>query len=175
MSVKRQSRPSHGSDTRSSPSVCCYQNASKNSSLELASMNNKRWTKKSKSWLNIRRQRDQKQAIELEFEQLKGELNVNKHMGSDGDAEIVKEVEEIYKGLTEKEEELADLDKFNQTLILRERRTNYPTDPIRTGLLYALKLNINVEMKSNTQNGTEQSSNPPTRWQHQINFEEPKQ
>ena len=45
-------------------------------------------------------------------------------MGSDGDAEIVKEVEEIYKSLTEKEEELADLDKFNQTLILRERRTN---------------------------------------------------
>ncbi|KAF3551739.1 hypothetical protein DY000_02006186 [Brassica cretica] len=48
-------------------------------------------------------------------------------MGSDGDAEIVKEVEEIYKGLTEKEEELADLDKFNQTLILRERKTNFVT------------------------------------------------
>ena len=71
-----------------------------------------------KSWLE--RQRDQKQVIE----QLKRELNVKKNMGSDGDVEIVKEVEEIYKGLTEKEEELADLDKFNQTLILRERRTN---------------------------------------------------
>ncbi|KAL0804286.1 hypothetical protein Bca101_096776 [Brassica carinata] len=45
-------------------------------------------------------------------------------MRSDGDAEIVKEVEKIYKGLTEKEEELADRDKFNQTLLLRERRTN---------------------------------------------------
>ncbi|WZY76011.1 hypothetical protein YC2023_022395 [Brassica napus] len=50
------------SDTHSSPSVCCYQNASKNSSLELASMNNKRWTKKSKSWLNIRE--DEKQRRE---------------------------------------------------------------------------------------------------------------
>ena len=71
-----------------------------------------------KSWLE--RQRDQKQVIE----QLKRELNVKKNMGSDGDVEIVKEVEEIYKGLTEKEEELADLDKFNQTLILRERKTS---------------------------------------------------
>ena len=58
------------------------------------------------------------------IEQLKRELNVKKNMGSDGDVEIVKEVEEIYKGLTEKEEELADLDKFNQTLILRERKTS---------------------------------------------------
>ncbi|KAF2589512.1 hypothetical protein F2Q70_00040507 [Brassica cretica] len=74
--------------------------------------------------IRLERQRDQKQMIELEIERLKGELNVKKHMGSDGDAEIVKEVENIYKGLTEKEEELADLDKFNQTLILRERRTN---------------------------------------------------
>lgn len=47
-----------------------------------------------------------------------------KHMGSDGDAEIVKKVEIIYKDLSEKEEEFSDLDKFNQTLILRERRTN---------------------------------------------------
>lgn len=47
-----------------------------------------------------------------------------KHMASDGDAEIVKKVEIIFKDLGEKEGELEDLDKFNQTLILRERRTN---------------------------------------------------
>ena len=66
---------------------------------------------------------------------------MKKHMGSDGDAEIVKEVEEIYKGLTEKEEELADLDKFNQTLILRERRTNDELQEARKEL-------VNVRIKS---------------------------
>jgi len=45
-------------------------------------------------------------------------------MASDGDAEVVKEVDIIFKDLGEKEAQLADLDKFNQTLILRERRTN---------------------------------------------------
>lgn len=74
--------------------------------------------------MRLERRRDQKQALELQIEQLKGELNVRKHMASDGDAEVVKIVESIYKDLTEKEEELSDLDKFNQTLILRERRTN---------------------------------------------------
>ena len=47
-----------------------------------------------------------------------------KHMASDGDAQVVKEVDIIFKDLVEKEAELADLNKFNQTLILRERRTN---------------------------------------------------
>ncbi|KAG7614800.1 XS domain, partial [Arabidopsis thaliana x Arabidopsis arenosa] len=74
--------------------------------------------------IRLERQIDQVQAIELEVEQLKGQLNVMKHMASDGDAQVVKEVDIIFKDLVEKEAELADLDKFNQTLILRERRTN---------------------------------------------------
>ena len=94
--------------------------------------------------IRLERQRDQKQMIELEIERLKGELNVKKHMGSDGDAEIVKEVENIYKGLTEKEEELADLDKFNQTLILRERRTNDELQEARKELVNVrIKMHIN--------------------------------
>ncbi|CAB77748.1 hypothetical protein [Arabidopsis thaliana] len=74
--------------------------------------------------IRLERQIDQVQAIELEVEQLKGQLNVMKHMASDGDAQVVKEVDIIFKDLVEKEAELADLNKFNQTLILRERRTN---------------------------------------------------
>lgn len=97
--------------------------------------------------IRLERQRDQKQMIELEIERLKGELNVKKHMGSDGDAEIVKEVENIYKGLTEKEEELADLDKFNQTLILRERRTNDELQEARKEL-------VNVRIKMHINNKT---------------------
>uniref|UniRef100_A0A1J3J0I4 Protein INVOLVED IN DE NOVO 2 n=1 Tax=Noccaea caerulescens TaxID=107243 RepID=A0A1J3J0I4_NOCCA len=130
------------------------ENASKNSSLELATMEQQKADEEVKNLaeyqrrqkeelhekiIRLERQRDQKQAIELEIEQLKGELSVKKLMGSDGDDKIVKEVEDIYRGLTEKEEELADLDKFNQTLILRERRTNDELQDARKELVNTMK------------------------------------
>lgn len=65
---------------------------------------------------------------------------MKKHMGSDGNAEILKDVDSIYKDLTEKEEELSDLDKFNQTLILRERRTNDELQEARKELV-----NVRIE------------------------------
>ncbi|XP_013621992.1 PREDICTED: protein INVOLVED IN DE NOVO 2-like [Brassica oleracea var. oleracea] len=152
--IELAKREAHNETERKNLSEDLQQNASKNSSLELASMEQQKadeevkklaeYQRRQKEELHekiirLERQRDQKQAIELEIEQLKGELNVKKHMGSDGDAEIVKEVEEIYKGLTEKEEELADLDKFNQTLILRERRTNDELQEARKELVNIMK------------------------------------
>lgn len=47
-----------------------------------------------------------------------------KHMGDDGDLEVLKKVEDILKDLKEKEEELDDLETLNQTLIVRERKSN---------------------------------------------------
>ncbi|XP_010503501.1 PREDICTED: protein INVOLVED IN DE NOVO 2 [Camelina sativa] len=135
------------------------QNASKNSSLELATMEQQKADEDVKKLaddqrrqkeelhekiIRLERQRDQKQAVELEVEQLKGQLNVMKHMGSDGDAEIVQKVETIYKDLNEKLEELSDLDKLNQTLILRERRTNDELQEARKELV-----NIMREWKTN--------------------------
>ncbi|KAJ4896882.1 Protein INVOLVED IN DE NOVO 2 [Raphanus sativus] len=152
--IELAKREAHNETERKNLSEDLQQNASKNSSLELASMEQQKadeevkklaeYQRRQKEELHekiirLERQRDQKQAIELEIEQLKGELNVKRHMGSDGDAEIVKEVEEIYKGLTEKEEELADLDKFNQTLILRERRTNDELQEARKELVNIMK------------------------------------
>ncbi|CAN8278322.1 unnamed protein product [Cochlearia groenlandica] len=152
-------REAHNGTERKKLAEELEQNASKNSSLELASMEQQKADEEVKKLaedqrrqkeelhekiIRLERQRDQKQAIELEIEQLKGNLNVMKHMGSDGDAVIVKKVETIYKDLTEKEEELADLDKFNQTLILRERRTNDELQEARKELV-----NIMKEWKSN--------------------------
>lgn len=45
-------------------------------------------------------------------------------MGDDGDLEVLKKVEDILKDLKEKEEELDDLETLNQTLIVRERKSN---------------------------------------------------
>ncbi|KAL9285375.1 hypothetical protein AtEden1_Chr4g0273681 [Arabidopsis thaliana] len=92
--------------------------------------------------IRLERQIDQVQAIELEVEQLKGQLNVMKHMASDGDAQVVKEVDIIFKDLVEKEAELADLDKFNQTLILRERRTNDELQEARKELVNKTSIGV---------------------------------
>lgn len=69
-------------------------------------------------------QLDAKQAVELEIEQLKGTLNVMKHMGDDGDMEILKKVEDIHESLREKEGEYEYLEALNQTLIVKERKSN---------------------------------------------------
>ncbi|KAG7633723.1 Zinc finger-XS domain [Arabidopsis suecica] len=156
-------REVHNGTERMKLSEDLEQNASKNSSLELAAMEQQKADEEVKKLaedqrrqkeelhekiIRLERQRDQKQAIELEVEQLKGQLNVMKHMASDGDAEVVKEVDIIFKDLGEKEAQLADLDKFNQTLILRERRTNDELQEAHKELVNIMKeWNTNIGVK----------------------------
>lgn len=75
--------------------------------------------------LQLQTQLDAKQAVELEIQQLKGNLNVMKHMvGDDGDLEVLRKVEDIHKSLREKEGEYEDLQALNQALIVKERKSN---------------------------------------------------
>ena len=74
--------------------------------------------------IQLEKQLDAKQALELEIERLRGSLNVMKHMGDDGDVEILEKVDTILKQLREKEGELEDLEALNQTLIVKERKSN---------------------------------------------------
>lgn len=75
--------------------------------------------------LQLQTQLDAKQAVELEIEKLKGNLNVMKHMvGDDGDLEVLNKVEDIHKSLREKEGEYEDLQALNQALIIKERKSN---------------------------------------------------
>lgn len=74
--------------------------------------------------LYLEKQLDAKQAVELEIEQLRGNLNVVKHMGDEGDMEVLKKVDTILKELRDKEGELAYLEKMNQDLITQEHRVN---------------------------------------------------
>ncbi|ESQ45681.1 hypothetical protein EUTSA_v10010188mg [Eutrema salsugineum] len=128
------------------------QNASKNSALELATMEQQKADEEvrklaesqrrekdelHKRLIRLERERDQKQAIELEMEQLRGELKVKKHMGED--AKIVEEVANIYKGLAQKEEELEELQNFCQRLILREHRANDEVVESRKELVNVMK------------------------------------
>ncbi|KAH9702106.1 protein involved in de novo 2 [Citrus sinensis] len=89
--------------------------------------------------IQLEKQLDAKQALALEIERLKGSLNVMKHMGDDGDIEVLQKMETVLKDLREKEGELDDLEALNQTLIIRERKSNDELQDARKELINALK------------------------------------
>lgn len=129
-------------------------NAVRNSSLELASLEQQKADedvlklaedqKRQKEELHNRiirleKQLDAKQALELEIERLRGALNVMKHMEDDGDVEVLRKMDAIIKNLREKEGELNDLEALNQTLIVRERKSNDELQDARKELINGLK------------------------------------
>lgn len=85
--------------------------------------------------IQLEKQLDAKQALELEIEQLRGQLNVMKHMGDDGDVEVLQKVDTILKQLREREGELEDLEDLNQTLIVKERKSNDELQEARKELI----------------------------------------
>ncbi|KAB2034244.1 hypothetical protein ES319_D04G071200v1 [Gossypium barbadense] len=130
------------------------ENAVQNSALHLAALEQKRADenvmklaedqKRQKEELHNRiiqleKKLDQKQALELEIEQLRGSLNVIRHMGDEDDIEVLEKVDASLKELREKEAELEDLEALNQTLIVRERKSNDELQDARKELINGLK------------------------------------
>lgn len=72
----------------------------------------------------LEKQLDAKQALELEIEQLRGNLNVMRHIKYEGDVDVLNEVDLLHKAMREKERELGDLEAINQTLVVQERKRN---------------------------------------------------
>ncbi|XP_024014820.1 factor of DNA methylation 3 isoform X2 [Eutrema salsugineum] len=87
----------------------------------------------------LERELAQKQELELEVEQLKRQLSVMRHMELDGGTEIVNKVETFLRDLSEKEGELAHVNKFNQDLVVRERKTNDELQEARSALIINLR------------------------------------
>ncbi|XVE99579.1 hypothetical protein REPUB_Repub03eG0211600 [Reevesia pubescens] len=117
-------------------------NAVQNSAVQLAALEHKRADenvmklaedqKRQKEELHNRiiqleKQLDKKQALELEIEQLRRSLNVIRHM------------EASLKELREKEGELEDAEALNQTLIVREHKSNNELQEARKELINGLK------------------------------------
>nr|QDC18035.1 involved in de novo 2-like A [Hypericum perforatum] len=129
-------------------------NSFRNSSLELAAMEQQRADenvmklaeeqKRQKEELHNRilqleKKLDTKQALELEIERLKGTLNVVKHMEDEGDMQVMQKVETIIRSLRDKEEELDKLEAVNQTLVVKERMSNDELQEARKELINGLK------------------------------------
>ncbi|KAJ0979515.1 hypothetical protein J5N97_014989 [Dioscorea zingiberensis] len=129
-------------------------NALKNSSLHLATLEQKKADenvlrlveeqKREKEAalqkiLHLERQLDAKQKLELEIQQLKGKLQVMKHMGGEEDSGVKKKIEELTDELNEKMEEMDGLEDLNSTLVIKERMSNDELQQARSALINGLK------------------------------------
>ncbi|CAH1430617.1 unnamed protein product [Lactuca virosa] len=129
------------------------ENAARNSSLRIATAEQRKADesvlkladdhKREKEKLHERiimleKKLDAKQAVELEIERLRGQLNVMKHMGDD-DLEVLKKMDEIHNNLKEKEEEFVDLESLYQTLVVQERKSNDELQEARKELIEGFK------------------------------------
>ncbi|CAN6556706.1 unnamed protein product [Malus baccata var. baccata] len=88
--------------------------------------------------IELEKQLDAKQVLELEIERMKGAVKVMKHMEADEDLEAKKKVEEIQSQLKEKEEEYTDVEELYKTLLVKERRNNDEVQEARKELISGL-------------------------------------
>ncbi|THU68012.1 hypothetical protein C4D60_Mb05t30750 [Musa balbisiana] len=141
-------------------------NAAKNSLLQLAAMEQKKADEDVlrlledqkrekeaalKKILQLEKQLDQKQKLELEIQQLKGQLQIMKHMEQEeeeeeeggGDATTVqKKISDMKEQLQEKMEEMEDLEALNQTLVVKERMSNDELQEARKELIHVRSSNL---------------------------------
>ena len=73
--------------------------------------------------LQLEKQLDEKHQLELDIQQLRGKLEVVKHMEGEG-VDVKKRTEELNKDLQERIDAMEDLEELNQALIIKERMTN---------------------------------------------------
>lgn len=88
-----------------------------------------------KKILELEAKLDQKQALELQIERIKGAVEVMKHMVDEGDMEDKKKLESIEEELKDKEEELDHVESLNSSLIIKERRANEEVQEARKQLI----------------------------------------
>ncbi|KAK6120463.1 hypothetical protein DH2020_045800 [Rehmannia glutinosa] len=91
-----------------------------------------------KKVLELERNLDEKQKLEMEIEQLKGKVEVMKHMGGDDDAAIPQNIDEMEERLQEKKEDLDNLEELNQLLLAKERQSNEELQMARKVLIEGL-------------------------------------
>lgn len=74
--------------------------------------------------LKLQQELDAKQKLELEIQQLQGKLEVMKHMPGEEDSESKKKIQELNEELQDKYEEKEAMESLNQTLVIKERKSN---------------------------------------------------
>lgn len=85
--------------------------------------------------IELEKKIDAKQALELEIERLRGAEQVMIHMEQDGDEQSTNHLVDIQCQLKQKEGDLEQLEKTNQYLIVKERRSNDELQEARKELI----------------------------------------
>ncbi|KAE8710933.1 Factor of DNA methylation 1 [Hibiscus syriacus] len=127
-------------------------NNERNDSLQLASMEQKKADENVlrlveeqkrekeealKKILQLEKQLDVKQKLEMEIEDLRGKLQVMKHLGQD-DAAVQEKMKEMENELRDKEDDMKDLESTNQVLITKERQSNDELQDARKVLIQSM-------------------------------------
>ncbi|KAJ4718618.1 factor of DNA methylation 1-like [Melia azedarach] len=85
--------------------------------------------------LQLEKQLNAKQKLEMEIEDLKGKLQVMKHLGDEDDAAVKKKMKEMTDELEQKIDDLEEMETLNQTLITKERQSNDELQEARKELI----------------------------------------
>lgn len=91
-----------------------------------------------KKILQLEKELDARQKLQLEIEELKGKIEVMKHLGDDDDAAIQNKMKEMNEELRQKIEDMNDLEDMNQTLVVKERQSNDELQEARKVLISGL-------------------------------------
>ena len=87
-----------------------------------------------KKILMLEQQLDAKQKLELEIQQLKGKLKVMEHMPGDENSAAKNKINELSEALQEKIDELDGMESLNQTLVIKESKSNIELQEARNEL-----------------------------------------
>lgn len=71
----------------------------------------------------------------MEIQELRGKLEVMKHLGDEDDEAVKKKMKEMKEELDEKVDSLDDLESLNRTLIAKERQSNDELQEARKELI----------------------------------------
>lgn len=126
----------------------------RNSSLQMASMEQKKADENVlrlveeqqrekeealKDILKLERELDEKQKLEMEIAELKGKIQVMKHLGNEDDEAIQSKMKEMQEELEEKEDHRTHMETLNQTLLIKERQSNDELQEARKSLIKGLE------------------------------------
>ncbi|CAA0822333.1 Factor of DNA methylation 1 [Striga hermonthica] len=88
--------------------------------------------------LELERNLDETQKLEMEIEELKGKLEVMKHMGGDDDGAVEKKFKELTELLEDKKDDLVAREELNNQLLIKERMGNEELQEARKVLIEGL-------------------------------------
>lgn len=86
-----------------------------------------------KKILDLERDLNAKQKLQMEIEELKGKVRVMEYMGDD--AAVQKQIQDMNEELNEKIEEMKSMESLYQTLITKERQSNDELQEARKELI----------------------------------------